>query len=276
MKEKNELIPAEIVKFTREKFEELYNLNISKLVDKVKISESRSLTYLSWSQGYKLMKEQDPDSKMEFIINPESKNYLFKQEVEKTSLEIFDEVTEQKIKEEIYVTEIVQDPKDSTKTIEKVVRSKDKEIKITTTTTTTTKKEYVTKKITTYYVKTKVTMFNLELEMTLPVMDAKHNSIESPTTRDTSDSLMRCFAKNLSLFGIGLPLYNKEDLEKFGVTIDDNSKIHKDFIMETYRNNKNPNIVRALQDYSAKNGMIKDLSEQKLEELANILKGLGA
>ena len=48
--------------------------------------------------------------------------------------------------------------------------------------------------------------------MWLPVMDYNNNSIEGPTTRDISDSRMRCLVKCLGLFGLGVQLYAKSDL----------------------------------------------------------------
>ena len=64
-------------------------------------------------------------------------------------------------------------------------------------------------------VKTKVTMFGETKTMILPVMDNKHNAVSEPNSRQINDNIMRCLAKNIAMFGIGLPLYVGEDLAQF-------------------------------------------------------------
>lgn len=66
-----------------------------------------------------------------------------------------------------------------------------------------------------HIVKTKVTMFGETKEMFLPIMDNKHNAIAKPNSRQVNDNIMRCLAKNIAMFGIGLPLYVGEDLAQF-------------------------------------------------------------
>jgi phage gp16-like protein len=66
-----------------------------------------------------------------------------------------------------------------------------------------------------HIVKTKVTMFGETKEMFLPIMDNKHNAVANPNSRQVNDNIMRCLAKNIAMFGIGLPLYVGEDLAQF-------------------------------------------------------------
>lgn len=66
-----------------------------------------------------------------------------------------------------------------------------------------------------HIVKTKVCMFGETKEMFLPIMDNKHNSVDNPNSRQVNDNIMRCLAKNIAMFGIGLPLYVGEDLAQF-------------------------------------------------------------
>lgn len=66
-----------------------------------------------------------------------------------------------------------------------------------------------------HIVKTKVTMFGETKEMFLPIMDNKHNAVAKPNSRQVNDNIMRCLAKNIAMFGIGLPLYVGEDLTQF-------------------------------------------------------------
>jgi hypothetical protein len=57
-----------------------------------------------------------------------------------------------------------------------------------------------------------VTAFGKTMRMQLPVMDNRNNAIKSPDTRKISDATMRCLAKCIATFGIGLYIYAGEDL----------------------------------------------------------------
>jgi hypothetical protein len=57
-----------------------------------------------------------------------------------------------------------------------------------------------------------VTAFGKIMKMHLPVMDNMNKSINLPDSRKISDSQMRCLAKCIATFGIGLYVYNGEDL----------------------------------------------------------------
>jgi hypothetical protein len=64
----------------------------------------------------------------------------------------------------------------------------------------------------TMMVRTAVSAFGKELSMQLPVMDNRNNAIKSPDARKISDSQMRCLAKNIACFGIGLYIFAGSDL----------------------------------------------------------------
>jgi hypothetical protein len=50
------------------------------------------------------------------------------------------------------------------------------------------------------------------MKMQLPVMDNRNNAISNPDSRKISDASMRCLAKCIACFGIGLYIYAGEDL----------------------------------------------------------------
>lgn len=56
--------------------------------------------------------------------------------------------------------------------------------------------------------------------MTLPVMDNRNNSLVSPTSRQISDTKMRCLVKCIAMFGLGHYIYAGEDLPEGTVKID--------------------------------------------------------
>jgi hypothetical protein len=57
-----------------------------------------------------------------------------------------------------------------------------------------------------------VTAFGKTMKMQLPVMDNRNNAITNPDARKISDATMRCLAKCVACFGIGLYIYAGSDL----------------------------------------------------------------
>ena len=64
-----------------------------------------------------------------------------------------------------------------------------------------------------------VTIGECSRRMTLPVMDNRNNSILNPSSRQVSDSRMRCMVKCLAMFGLGHYIYAGEDLPGTDSTI---------------------------------------------------------
>ena len=56
-----------------------------------------------------------------------------------------------------------------------------------------------------------VTAFGKTMKMQLPVMDNKNQAITNPDARKISDATMRCLAKCIASFGIGLYIWAGED-----------------------------------------------------------------
>jgi hypothetical protein len=57
-----------------------------------------------------------------------------------------------------------------------------------------------------------VTALGKTMNMHLPVMDNRNNAIANPDARKVSDAMMRCLAKCIACFGIGLYIFHGEDL----------------------------------------------------------------
>ena len=64
----------------------------------------------------------------------------------------------------------------------------------------------------TMMVSCKVYAFGKAMEMQLPVMDNRNNAMRNPDARKISDAQMRCLAKCIACFGIGLYIYAGSDL----------------------------------------------------------------
>lgn len=91
-----------------------------------------------------------------------------------------------------------------------------------------------------YMVFTEVTANGLTRECYLPVMDSKNKTmkaepykyttksgektVEAVSMFDVNKAIMRCLAKNISLFGLGLYIYAGEDLPQDFVMITENQK----------------------------------------------------
>lgn len=82
-----------------------------------------------------------------------------------------------------------------------------------------------------HFVKTRIVMFGEIKEIMLPVMDNKHNAVTEPNSRQINDNIMRCLVKNLAMFGLGLSLYIKEDLQEI-IAEDKKDKKEKKIIQE--------------------------------------------
>lgn len=82
-----------------------------------------------------------------------------------------------------------------------------------------------------HFVKTRIVMFGEIKEMMLPVMDNKHNAVTEPNSRQINDNIMRCLVKNLAMFGLGLSLYVKEELQEI-IAEDKKDKKEKKIIQE--------------------------------------------
>ena len=106
---------------------------------------------------------------------------------------------------------------------------------------------YVFDEKTGYMVFTKVTIEGDTKEMWLPVMDGKNKAmkkeaytyktkydtkrVEAATMFDINKTIMRCLVKNIAVFGLGLYIYEKEDLptddNNFALTDDLKSDLEK-------------------------------------------------
>lgn len=65
-----------------------------------------------------------------------------------------------------------------------------------------------------------VTALGKTMRMQLPVMDNRNNAITNPDARKISDATMRCLAKCIACFGIGLYIYAGEDLPQIDIDSD--------------------------------------------------------
>jgi hypothetical protein len=65
-----------------------------------------------------------------------------------------------------------------------------------------------------------VTALGKTMRMQLPVMDNRTNAITNPDARKISDATMRCLAKCIACFGIGLYIFAGEDLPQIDLDVD--------------------------------------------------------
>ena len=60
-----------------------------------------------------------------------------------------------------------------------------------------------------------VTIFDKPMTCQLPVMDHRNKAIQNPDAFQVNTAIMRCMTKALSLHGLGLYIYNGDDLPSF-------------------------------------------------------------
>jgi len=113
--------------------------------------------------------------------------------------------------------------------------------------------------------------------MHLPVMDNKNNSVKNPDSRKISDAMMRCLAKCIATFGIGLYVYAGEDIpsvETVEEEIDTGAMIDaimcsasleqlREIYIATVKSTKNNQSVLAELEKA------KDIRKQQLTEITN-------
>lgn len=121
-----------------------------------------------------------------------------------------------------------------------------------------------------HFVKTEITMFGETKAMFLPIMDNKHNAVAKPDSRDIGDSIMRCLAKNFAMFGLGLTLYNDEDLEKIKELEKERARERKKTLewCEEYATTDLKNKI--LDFYKVKS--FEDLSDEELKKVVSKIK----
>lgn len=62
------------------------------------------------------------------------------------------------------------------------------------------------------FVTVSVTIEEITMTETLPVMDNKMHAVEKPNARDINDNTKRCLVKAMALHGFGLSLYESDDI----------------------------------------------------------------
>ncbi len=72
-----------------------------------------------------------------------------------------------------------------------------------------------------------VQAFNKEMTAQLPVLDFKNQAIKNPNAMQLNTAMQRCLAKAISLHGIGLYIYQGEDLPEADV-LEKITNIHKE------------------------------------------------
>lgn len=124
-----------------------------------------------------------------------------------------------------------------------------------------------------HFVKTRIVMFGEIKEMMLPVMDNKHNAVTEPNSRQINDNIMRCLVKNLAMFGLGLSLYIKEELQEIIAEDKKDTKekkiiqepiLTKDKMISKLVDLPKDKMLRMLGHFNAKN--VFQMSEAQIKE----------
>jgi hypothetical protein len=130
---------------------------------------------------------------------------------------------------------------------------------------------YVFDPLTGYMVYTKITVENITHEMWLPVMDGANKAMkdkpyeyttkfgkktcEAATMFDINKTIMRCFVKNIAMFGLGLYIFAGEDLPE-----DSDDKINN----KVSNKNVTKSVATSLQDFEVIKRKLIDAIDIKL------------
>lgn len=146
----------------------------------------------------------------------------------------------------------------------------------------------------TYLVRTMVKAFGETKEMWLPVMDNNHNAVklepydiklknstqhvDAMDSNHVNNTLMRCLTKNIAMFGIGLKLYEGEDIPQESKEMSKITKKKKESKMTPQEKlsqlckdiladdeNKRTKILEILKKYEPKGNPTK-MTEQQAKE----------
>ena len=137
---------------------------------------------------------------------------------------------------------------------------------------------YVYDENTGYMVFTNITIEGKTREMWLPVMDSKNKSmkkeaytystkkgdktVNAATMFDINKTIMRCLVKNLAMFGLGLYLYEKEDMPS------DDSFIYTDELknkLENATTQEELSVIYKENKSVMTKGLLEKLSQRKKE-----------
>ena len=116
-----------------------------------------------------------------------------------------------------------------------------------------------------------ITALGKTMRMQLPVMDNRNNAIAKPDSRKISDATMRCLAKCVACFGIGLYIYAGEDLPK-----EDLPEVNIDSILAELGKAKDTDELtvayrKAIDDCNAEK-QYKELVKQRAIEIKSLFK----
>mgnify|MGYP003632145720 CR=1 FL=1 len=116
-----------------------------------------------------------------------------------------------------------------------------------------------------------ITALGKTMHMQLPVMDNRNNAIAKPDSRKISDATMRCLAKCVACFGIGLYIYAGEDLPK-----EDLPEVDIDSILAELGKAKDTDELtvayrKAIDDCNAEK-QYKELVKQRAIEIKSLFK----
>lgn len=141
----------------------------------------------------------------------------------------------------------------------------------------------------TFLVRTRVHAFGRSRDMWLSIMDNSHNAVkaEKLTSNLVNNAIMRCLTKNIAMFGIGLKLYEKEDIPKESdnaskLTLDNKEKkktpsdkltdLCKEVISQEATNRDKVNAI--LKKYEPQKGAISKFTAQQIKDATAEIKKL--
>lgn len=104
-----------------------------------------------------------------------------------------------------------------------------------------------------------LTINELSHSMWLPVMDNRNNSVQNPTSRNISDTKMRCLTKCIAMFGLGHSIYAGEDIgnePQAKANQDDDKQWYNDF------DKHKEGLIKRITQGATPDSIVKDIRER--------------
>lgn len=118
-----------------------------------------------------------------------------------------------------------------------------------------------------------VTAFGKTMKMHLPVMDFKNQAVKNPTSVDINKAMMRCLAKCIATFGIGLYIYSGEDIPSEAVDLTDITPFIEGMQKATTLDELKNAFNTAFQAFKNNPKALLDINNVKEQRKAELVKG---
>jgi len=118
-----------------------------------------------------------------------------------------------------------------------------------------------------------VTAFGKTMKMHLPVMDLRNQAVKNPDAVQINKAMMRCLAKCIATFGIGLYIFSGEDLPSDVIDVVDTEPYKNQLINSQTESELKANWISAYKAFAnnpSKQAELEKVKDERRKELLAI------